>query len=131
MLAVPGATCQAIFRAFQTVFYHFRRFSRKGTWVLLLRAHHKAERCRVGRDAHPSVAIMDAQAVKTVEESARTSGFDGHKRVKGRKRHLLVDTLGIPISYDVTPANMHDTHGARRLLAGLKYARSQAQDDLG
>jgi transposase len=42
-------------------------------------------------------------------------------RVKGRKRHLLVDTLGIPLSFYVTPANMHDTQGARRLLAGLKY----------
>ena len=105
----------------QTTFYHFRQFSRKGTWVLLLRALHQAERCRVGKDPHPSVAIMDAQSVKTVEESAHISGFDGHKRVKGRKRHLLVDTLGIPISYYVTPANMHDTQGARRLLAGLNY----------
>jgi putative transposase len=75
----------------------------------------------VGKDPHPSIAIIDAQSVKTVEESAHISGFDGHKRVKGRKRHLLVDTLGIPISYYVTPANMHDTQGARRLLAGLKY----------
>ena len=64
---------------------------------------------------------MDAQSVKTVEESAHISGFDAHKRVKGRKRHLLVDTLGIPLSFYVTPADMHDTQGARRLLAGLKY----------
>lgn len=49
------------------------------------------------------------------------SGFDAHKRVKGRTRHLLVDILGIPLSYSVTPADMHDTQGARRLLAGLKY----------
>jgi putative transposase len=41
--------------------------------------------------------------------------------VKGRKRHLLVDTLGLPLSVYVTPADMHDTQGARRLLAGLKY----------
>jgi putative transposase len=109
------------FPPWQTVFYHFRQLSRKGTWVRLLRALHQAERCRVGRDPHPSIAIMDAQSVKTVEESAHISGFDAHKRVKGRKRHLLVDTLGIPLSYYVTPANMHDTQGARRLLAGLKY----------
>jgi putative transposase len=63
---------------------------------------------------------MDAQSVKTVEESARICGFDAHKCVKGRKRHLLVDTLGLPISVYVTPADMHDTQGARRLLAGLK-----------
>jgi len=62
---------------------------------------------------------MDAQSVKTVEESACISGFDVHKHVKGRKRHLLVDTLGLPLSIYVTPADMHDTLGARRLLAGL------------
>jgi putative transposase len=63
---------------------------------------------------------MDAQSVKTVEESASISGYDGHKRVKGRKRHLLVDTLGLPLSIAVTPAGTHDKGGAWRLLAGLK-----------
>lgn len=62
---------------------------------------------------------MDAQSVKTVEESACISGFDAHKHVKGRKRHLLVDTLGLLISIYVTPADVHDTRGARCLLAGL------------
>jgi len=57
--------------------------------------------------------------VKTVEESASISGFDAHKHVKGRKRHVLVDTLGLPLSIYVTPADMHDTRGARCLLAGL------------
>jgi putative transposase len=64
---------------------------------------------------------MDAQSVKTVEESASISGFDAHKHVRGRKRHLLVDTLGIPLSIYVTEADVHDTRGARCLLAGLKY----------
>ncbi len=63
---------------------------------------------------------MDAQSVKTVEESAHISGYDGHKRVKGRKRHLLMDTLGLPISLSVTSAGIHDKVGAWRLLAGLK-----------
>src|SRR5262249_36898885 len=76
---------------------------------------------REGRDPHPSAAIMDSQSVKTVEESAPISGFDAHKCVKGRKRHLLVDTLGLPISVSVTPADLHDTQGARRLLMGLKF----------
>ena len=78
-----------------------------------------AERVRVGRDIQPSAAIMDAQRVKTVGESACISGYDGHKRVKGRKRHLLVDTLGLPLSISVTPADTHDKVGAMRLLAGL------------
>jgi putative transposase len=59
--------------------------------------------------------------VKTVEESARICGYGAHKHVKGRKRHILVDTLGIPISIYVTPADTHDTRGAYCLLAGLKF----------
>lgn len=61
---------------------------------------------------------MDAQSVKTVEESARIRRFGAYKCIKGRKRHLLVDTLGLPLSVYVTAADMHDTQGARRLLAG-------------
>ena len=64
---------------------------------------------------------MDAQSVKTVEESGCIRGYDAHKCVSRRKRHLLVDTVGLPLSFYVTPANVHDTVGARCLLAGLKY----------
>jgi putative transposase len=62
---------------------------------------------------------MDSQSVKTVEESARIRGYDAHKCVKGRKRHLLVNTLGLPIASYVTPADVHDIVGARTLLGGL------------
>jgi len=108
------------FPPWQTVYYHFRRFRLDGTWHHLLAALRTAERRRVGKQPQPSAAIIDAQSVKTVEESACISGYDGHKRVKGRKRHLLVDTLGLPISISVTPADTHDKVGAWRLLAGLK-----------
>jgi putative transposase len=109
------------FPPWQTVYYHWRQFCRTGLWTLVYRALREAERRRVGRDPNPSAAIMDAQSVKTVEESGRIRGYDTHKCVKGRKRHLLVDTLGLPLSFYVTPANVHDTYGARCLLAGLKY----------
>jgi putative transposase len=81
----------------------------------------ETERRRVGKDPDPSAAIIDAQSVKTVEESAHICGYDAHKCVKGRKRHLLVDTLGLSLAVYVSPANMPDAQGARRLLAGLKY----------
>lgn len=103
----------------QTVFYHFRRLRLTGVWYRLFTALRIAERERVGRNAQPSAAIIDAQSVKTVEESAGISGFDAHKHVKGRKRHLLVDTLGLPLAVYVTPADVHDSIGASRLLAGL------------
>jgi len=70
---------------------------------------------------------MDSQSIKTTEESAdwkgyeaHSNGYDAHKHVKGRKRHLLVDTLGLPLSIYVTPAAVQDRVGARLLLAGLK-----------
>ena len=111
----------ANFPPWQTVFYHFRHFRLQGTWHLLYTAVHRAERVRVGRTPDPSAAILDSQSVKTVEESAQIRGYDAHKCVKGRKRHLLVDTLGLPIASYVTPADVHDTVGARKLLGGLAF----------
>jgi putative transposase len=109
------------FPPWQTVFYHFRQFRRKNTLHALYPALHRAERERDGRHPDPSAAVMDSQSVSRVEESGGIRGFDGGKLVKGRKRHLLVDTPGLPIAWYVTPADMHDTQGARRLLGGLAY----------
>jgi putative transposase len=117
----PWRYLPATFPPWQTVYYHFRQLCRTGVWTHLWRELRTAERRRLGKDAHPSAAIVDSQSVKTVEESARTRGFDAHTHVKGRKRHILVDTLGLPLAIYVTPADRHDTQGARRLLAGLKY----------
>jgi putative transposase len=63
---------------------------------------------------------MDSQSVETSEEGAQSNGYDAHKNVKGRKRHLLVDTLGLPLSIYVTSADVQDRVGAWCLLAGLK-----------
>jgi len=105
----------------QTIFYHFRRFRLTGKWHLLYTALHRAEREHVGRHPDPGAAILDSQSVKTVEESAGIRGYDAHKCVKGRKCHLLVDTLGLPIVCYVTPADVHDTVGAHKVLGGLAY----------
>ncbi len=61
-----------------------------------------------------------SQSVTTVEESAHPSGYDAHKNITGRKRHLLVDTLGLPLSVYVTSTDVQDRVGAQGLLAGLK-----------
>jgi putative transposase len=74
----------------------------------------------VGKKPDASAAIIDSQSVKTAEEGARSNGYDAHKNVKRRKRHLLVDSLGLPLSVYVTPADVQDRAGARCLLAGLK-----------
>ena len=108
------------FPPWQTVFYHFRQFRLSGMWHRIFKILRAAQRARMGRAPDASAAILDAQSVKTVEESARISGYDAHKNAKGRKRHLLVDTLGLPLSIYVTPANVQDRVGARCLLSGLK-----------
>jgi putative transposase len=101
-----------------TVYYYFRSWEHAGIWVLLHRAVYEQARVAVGRAACPSVVIMDGQSVKTTERGG-TRGFDGHKRVKGRKRHILVDTLGLPVASRVEPANMSDRRAGARLLGGL------------
>jgi putative transposase len=102
------------------VFYHFRRFRIKNTLHPLYTALHRAEHERVGSHPDPSAAVMDSQSVKTVEESGASPAMTAARSlVKGRKRHLLVDTLGLPITTYVTPADVHDTVGARKLLGGL------------
>jgi putative transposase len=90
-----------------------------GVWGLIYKILRGAERNRVSKKPGASAAMMDSQSVKTTEEGAPSNGYDAHKNVKGRKRHLLVDTLGLPLSVYVTPADVQDRAGARLLLAGL------------
>ena len=84
------------FPAWGTVYHYFRTWEAAGVWVELHRTIYEQVRVAAGRAACPSVVIMDAQSVKTTERGG-TRGFDAHKRVRGRKRHILVDTLGLPI----------------------------------
>jgi putative transposase len=109
------------FPPWPTVYYHFRKLRLSGgAWGLIYRALRSAERNRASKNADASAAIMDSQSVKTTEEGARSNGYDAYKNVKGRKRHLLVDTLGLPLSVYVTSADVQDRVGARCILAGLK-----------
>jgi putative transposase len=108
------------FPPWPSVYYHFRKLRLSGAWGLIYRALRGAERNRIGKNPDASAAIMDSQSVKTTEEGARSNGYDAHKNVKGRKRHLLVDTMGLPLSVYVTSADVQDRVGARCLLAGLK-----------
>jgi putative transposase len=115
-----------------TVYYHFRKLRLSGAWHLIFVALRAAERKRVGKEPDASAAIMDSQSVKTTEEGAATNGYDAHKNVKGRKRHLLVDTLGLALSVYVTPASACRT-GRSSSVARRPQAAGGAppEEDLG
>src|ERR1700745_955096 len=72
---------------------------------------------KAGRAICPSLVIMDGQSVKTTERGG-VRGFDAHKRVKGRKRHILLDTSGLLIACRVAPADISDRTSAIKLLGG-------------
>ena len=107
------------FPPWSTVHHYFRAWQRQGVWVRLHRAVYALARAAAGRSACPSLVIMDGQSVKTTERGG-VRGFDGHKLVRGRKRHILVDTLGLPIASRVEPANVPDQRAGARLLGGLR-----------
>ena len=96
------------------VYYHFRRWSRCDFWRRLHHVLRVALRHKMGRHKHPTAGCQDSQSVKTAA-GAGVCGFDSGKQIKGRKRHVLTDTQGLPLELLVTPANVSDTQGARWL----------------
>ena len=104
------------FPPWKSVFHYFRTWRIDGTWERMNRVMRRQLREELGRYPEPSAGIVDSQSVKTTGVGGEQRGFDGGKKVRGRKRHLLVDTEGLVIEARVHSAKVPDQDGIRRLL---------------
>lgn len=103
------------FPPWQTVYRYFVTWHKRGVGRRVYRALYRLARIVDGREETPSVIVLDSQSVKTGKAGGER-GFDGGKRVKGRKRHAVVDTSGLMLDVAVTAANVHDKRGGQAVL---------------
>ena len=106
------------FPAWQTVYHYFRLFRQSGLWEQLNTEICEAVREKAGKEPQASAMIADSQSVKSAEGGEKR-GFDGGKFVSGRKRNLLVDTLGLVVLAKVTAANVQDVYAGKQLFSAL------------
>ena len=108
------------FPAWQTVYTYFRNWRIDGTWVQIHDHLHQWVRLDNEREISPSEAIVDSQSVKTAALVSEAVGYDAAKQIKGRKRHLTVDTLGLVLRVFVSAANVGEREGAKQVLKRVK-----------
>jgi putative transposase len=105
--------------AWQTVYYYFRLFQTSQLWEKLNMIIREGVRVKEGREPQASAMILDSQSAKSAE-GGKEIGFDGGKLVKGRKRNLITDSLGLVVLAKVTAANVQDVHAGKQILSELK-----------
>jgi transposase len=114
------------FPPYKTVFGFYSRWSAAGVFNLVRDQLRRLVRIATGTSPHGVAAVIDSQSVKvaaTVPKS--TSGYDAGKKIAGRKRHIVVDTRGLPLLVMVTPADMHDSVAGRELLFRLRLTHPE------
>jgi putative transposase len=103
------------------VYHYFQQWRDDGTWTQMHDRLRAKLRRNSGRRPQPRVAVLDSQSVKMTDQPG-PRGYDGGKQIKGRKRHLLVDTLGLLLTVVVTAASVSDPAGAQQVVARAQPA---------
>ncbi len=108
------------FPAWQTVYTYFRNWRTDGTWEMIHQRLRSWHRVMSGREESPSEVIVDSQSVPSSTMVNKAVGYDSHKATKGRKRHTVVDTLGLLMCVLVTAASVPEREGGKQVLARLQ-----------
>ena len=103
----------------ESVYYYFRIWRKDGTLERLNSSLNQRERKKQGKEATPSLVCIDSQSIKAAPFISQEKGIDGNKRINGRKRHILVDTLGLVWAVVVHSADRHDGTMAHLLVEHL------------
>lgn len=114
-----------VYSLWETVYYHFRQMKLNGIWEQILQTLVILERKRQGKEEYPSLLAIDSQSVKIVQFISDGISIDGNKKINGKKRTILVYTLGMPLGINVSTANVFDNEEGINALEGFKGIRSK------